>query len=192
MTRRRMEAAVATNGEPGIMVAHSMGNLVCRYFLVWLRAEMPHEAYRLYVKRAKKRAQTMLNQQQQQNNNNNSNNTNKKAATPTPTTNGSPTGGGDTKEQQQQQQPWAAADSYTAFAAFYLPGWMNGVVSSFDELYDWITSDYEEPLIHNGNNNADNDASERRRLVQLWELAVSEGDVNWLEWLETPVWAMSA
>ena len=31
-TRRRIEAAVATNGEPGIMVAHSMGNLIFRYY----------------------------------------------------------------------------------------------------------------------------------------------------------------
>ena len=60
MTRRRIEAAVATNGEPGIMVAHSMGNLIFRYFLEWLRVEMQEEAYRDYVKRAKKRAHTMM------------------------------------------------------------------------------------------------------------------------------------
>ena len=60
MTRRRIEAAVATNGEPGIMVAHSMGNLIFRYFLEWLLVEMQAEAYRDYVKRAKKRAQTMM------------------------------------------------------------------------------------------------------------------------------------
>jgi hypothetical protein len=60
MMRRRIEAAVATNGEPGIMVAHSMGNLIFRYFLEWLRVEMQEKAYRDYVKRAKKRAQTMM------------------------------------------------------------------------------------------------------------------------------------
>ena len=32
LTRKRIEAAVATNGHPGIMVAHSMGNVVFREF----------------------------------------------------------------------------------------------------------------------------------------------------------------
>ena len=33
LTRKRIEAAVATNGHPGIMVAHSMGNVVFREFI---------------------------------------------------------------------------------------------------------------------------------------------------------------
>jgi hypothetical protein len=139
LTRRRIEAAVATNGEPGIMVAHSMGNLIFRYFLEWLRVEMREEIYQDYVKRAKKRAHTMM------------------------------------EKQAGTKETWAG-DSYTAFAASYLPGWMNGVVSSFDELYEWITSDYEEPFI------------EGKRHSQLWELAVSEGDANWIDWLEAHIW----
>jgi hypothetical protein len=147
MTRRRIEAAVATNGEPGIMVAHSMGNLIFRYFLEWLRVEMQEEAYRDYVKRAKKRAQTIME---------------KKAGA---------------------KETWAA-DSYKAFAASYLPVWMNGVVSSFDELYEWITSDYEEDLYNVGNG----DYSEGKRHTQLWELAVSDGDASYIEWVETHIW----
>ena len=44
LTKRRIEAAVKTNGGvPGIMVAHSMGNVVFRYFLEWLRLELRQE-----------------------------------------------------------------------------------------------------------------------------------------------------
>lgn len=45
LTRRRIEAAVQSNGEPGILVAHSMGNLVFRYFLLWLRNQLRKEAF---------------------------------------------------------------------------------------------------------------------------------------------------
>lgn len=63
LTRHRIEAAVKSNGEPGIMVAHSMGNVVFRYFLEWLRQEMREESYQQYVKRAERRVKK---QQQQQ------------------------------------------------------------------------------------------------------------------------------
>ena len=43
--RRRIETAVETNGEPGILVAHSMGNLIFRYFLSWLQVEFETEVY---------------------------------------------------------------------------------------------------------------------------------------------------
>eukprot|EP00571_Detonula_confervacea_P007179 CAMPEP_0172326538 /NCGR_PEP_ID=MMETSP1058-20130122/56850_1 /TAXON_ID=83371 /ORGANISM="Detonula confervacea, Strain CCMP 353" /LENGTH=1134 /DNA_ID=CAMNT_0013043351 /DNA_START=117 /DNA_END=3521 /DNA_ORIENTATION=+ len=49
MTRKKIEAAVESNGRPGIMVAHSMGNSVFRYFLEWLRVQMQEEAYERYV-----------------------------------------------------------------------------------------------------------------------------------------------
>mmetsp|Transcript_10280 Transcript_10280/g.22822 ORF Transcript_10280/g.22822 Transcript_10280/m.22822 type:complete len:652 (-) Transcript_10280:492-2447(-) len=54
-TRKRIEAAVMSNGHPGIMVAHSMGNVMFRYFLEWLRVQLREEAYVRYVK-AQKRA----------------------------------------------------------------------------------------------------------------------------------------
>jgi len=57
LTRRRIEAAVQSNGgKPGIMVAHSMGNSIFRYFLEWLRTELRQEAYDRYVKQAARRA----------------------------------------------------------------------------------------------------------------------------------------
>lgn len=56
LTRRRIEAAVKSNGAPGIMVAHSMGNTVFRYFLEWLRQEMREEVYAKIIKSAERRA----------------------------------------------------------------------------------------------------------------------------------------
>jgi hypothetical protein len=65
--RRRIEAAVKANGGlPGILVAHSMGNSVFRYFLQWLNQEMREEAYARYIKQAERRAKRNLQQLQQQ------------------------------------------------------------------------------------------------------------------------------
>ncbi|KAL3935305.1 MAG: hypothetical protein SGBAC_009147, partial [Bacillariaceae sp.] len=63
MMRKRIEGSVATNGHPGIMIAHSMGNVVFRYFLEWLRIEMRKEPYNDYIKRATRRAKTMKRQE---------------------------------------------------------------------------------------------------------------------------------
>ena len=46
--------------QPGIMVAHSMGNAVFRYFLEWLRMRLREEAYQKYIKSAERRARAML------------------------------------------------------------------------------------------------------------------------------------
>ena len=64
LTRRRIEAAVKSNGQPGIMVAHSMGNTIFRYFLEWLRQEMREEAYAKYIKQAERRAKARTMQSQ--------------------------------------------------------------------------------------------------------------------------------
>lgn len=56
LTRHRIEAAVQSNGgEPGIFVAHSMGNLIFRYFLNWLRAKLRKETFQRYVKQFERR-----------------------------------------------------------------------------------------------------------------------------------------
>jgi hypothetical protein len=59
LTRRRIEAAVESNGKPGIMVAHSMGNLIFRYFLEWMREQLKEEAYSRYIRQAKRRAKAL-------------------------------------------------------------------------------------------------------------------------------------
>jgi hypothetical protein len=154
MTRSRIEASVATNGQPGIMVAHSMGNLVFRYFIEWLRVQMREEAYKDYVERARRRAKSLkkaeaVAQKQQQH-----------------------------QQHQQQQKPQADTDSDSSTSS-YLPGWMTGVVSGFDEWYEWLTEESEE---------GEDDDDEAIRHAQLWELAVDEGDTKWLEWVETHIW----
>ena len=55
--RRRIEAAVQSNGEPGIIVAHSMGNLIFRYFLLWLRNQLRKEAFDSLLEQASRRAE---------------------------------------------------------------------------------------------------------------------------------------
>jgi Lecithin:cholesterol acyltransferase len=65
LTRRRIEAAVQTNGEPGIVVAHSMGNIIFRYFLSWIRSELREEAYQRFIRKAERRAKTVDQKQQQ-------------------------------------------------------------------------------------------------------------------------------
>lgn len=59
LTRRRIEAAVQSNGEPGIFVAHSMGNLIFRYFLLWLRVQLRKEAFENLVEQANRRAEVV-------------------------------------------------------------------------------------------------------------------------------------
>lgn len=60
LTRRRIEAAVQSNGSPGIMVAHSMGNKVFQYFLVWLKKTLQEEAYEKYIQKARHRARRQV------------------------------------------------------------------------------------------------------------------------------------
>ena len=167
MTRRRIEAAVATNGAPGILVAHSMGNSVFRYFLEWLRVEMRKEAYRKILQRAKKRAEAIRLRQQ--------------------------SAGDDhhVPQQGQHHEPSSAttADAYATYASTYLPGWMNGVISGFDHWYDWLTADPPSGLQgETESTDGFEPQNERHRHAQLWEIAVNEGDRKWLEWLEAHIW----
>jgi len=56
-----------------------------------------------------------------------------------------------------------------------LPGWMSGIVSSFDELWSWVTDEVDKN-------------KKTPKHEQLWELAQLEGDTNWYEWIETHIW----
>jgi len=125
LTRRRMEAAVQSNGKPGIMVAHSMGNLIFRYFLQWLRAELREEAHERLVKQAERKMRAVK------------------------------------------------LDSATETNPF-LPGWMQGVLPSFDEW--WPTDDPTSTKT--------NSAYGER----LWKHAKIEGDTLWYEWIEKHIW----
>lgn len=149
MMRKRIEGAVATNGQPGIMVAHSMGNIVFRYFLEWMRQEMRKEAYNNYVKRARRRARSKKRQAAKQH----------------------------SKPSQAVSPPQEGEDGW-------ISGWMTGVVSGFDEIYDWLTQEEDQ---QQKDQDVEDDAQESRH-EQFWELAVDEGDANWLEWVETHIW----
>ena len=49
---KRIEAAVKSNGQPGMMVARFDGEYHISVFLEWLRQRMREEGYAKYVKQA--------------------------------------------------------------------------------------------------------------------------------------------
>jgi hypothetical protein len=186
LTRRRIEAAVSSNGQPGIMVAHSMGNLVFRYFIEWLRVQMREEVFNEYLQRANRRAATLKKQKEQQ------------------------LAHGITSQPPQPLLPNSDdSKSWTSSSTF--SGWMSGIAAEVDEWYDWFmteggsqkdkddSSEKKENLssaanegIENNDNNPStvttkNDRNAVRR-NQLWELAKHEGDEKWSQWLETHIW----
>jgi hypothetical protein len=200
MTRRRIEAAVASNGgKPGILVAHSMGNLIFRYFLNWLRVQMREEAYQDYISRARRRekrrkmaddlrkrqAQLMMERAQRQ------------------------------KEyferiqEQQQQQENAGEPTDIADPSgdeSILPGWMTAAIPGLDNVIAWVGSlgGHEENMDATGtpsigsamlDDEEELDLSSEAafkdteaRDAQLRELAREEGDAKWIEWLEAHIW----
>ena len=192
LTRKKIEAAVASNKHPGIMVAHSMGNLIFRYFIEWLRVEMREEAFQGYIKRAKRKKQSLKKQQQQHKQ----------------------------KQQNQQQQKQQNkqhsssspqkndAEDASSWTSSYMPGWMTGIAADVsaevDGWYDWLTDEDGHPTkkgrpdknapsgttASNGNDNDDDDDDDNMeyRRKQFWELAKLEGDEKWIEWLETHIW----
>ena len=142
--------------------------MILRYFIEWLRIELREEAFQGYVKRAKRKAQSLKKQQHQQ------------------------------KLQQQQQKqkqnnpskqekkPAEGESSWTAS----LPGWVTSTIedvsAEVDEWYDWLT----EEEGHNSDDNDDGDDIDYRQ-TQFWELAKLEGDEKWVEWLQTHIWTVS-
>jgi hypothetical protein len=167
LTRRRIEAAVQTNGEPGIMVAHSMGNIVFRYFLVWLRTELREEAYRRLVKHYERRAKAMHQQQHQQAATNTATTTAKTTTATTPMVSRAATLA-TIMSQQQQQQAGGDAPGVSQF----LPGWMTSAFPSLEDWWTWATTS----------------ESDHVRPAKLWELARYEGDAEWIEWIEKHIW----
>lgn len=187
MMRRRIEAAVSSNRQPGIMVAHSMGNLVFRYFIEWLRVQMREEVFNEYIQRANRRAVTLKKQKEQQ------------------------LALGISSQPPQQPQNSDESKSWTSSST--LSGWMSGIATEVDEWYDWFMAEggsrhykedsssenkEQEPLKSDGNDGNGNNGNDPRtaannggntmRRNQLWELAKHEGDEKWLQWLETHIW----
>ena len=156
------------------------GNLIFRYFIEWLRIELREEAFDGYVKRAKRKAQSMKKQQQhQQNYKKHQEQLEQKKVKQ--------------KIASKQEQKIVENDSW-------MPGWVTStledVSAEVDEWYDWLTNDASDGP-ESGTNKQTNEPEEEEeeeidyRQTQLWELAKLEGDEKWIEWLQTHVWTVS-
>ena len=182
-TRYRIEAAVKSNGGiPGIMVAHSMGNVVLRYFLEWLRLEMRKETLAELMEgwERRKKSQAQAKQQKQHQGASGSSidasaeghrpgwvgvsSSTSTSPTPTPT----------------QHSP---QDRITAFASGLKSGIDTFVKTYFDE-------EDAESNDHKGiNENVESDGgTEEIQRAQLVELSKIEGDTKWLQWLQKHIW----
>lgn len=173
LTRRRIEAAVKSNGEPGIMVAHSMGNVVFRYFLEWLRQEMREESYQQYLKRAERKARKLIQQSEQQSSQTDSDSNTNANANVLPGWTISQSDGDANANANANANPNNA-------------GWTSGVLSGFDEWWSTHFSAKSNKLGSNSDDNVSDGFS--RKHPQLWELAKIEGDGDWFEWLEKHIW----
>lgn len=150
---------------------------------------MREEAFQGYVKRAKRKAQS-LKKQQNQHQQYQKQQQKQKQKNPS----------------KQEQKPDESASGWTAS----LPGWVTStladVSAEVDEWYDWLTDDEQDNLASTGTrsdkdssngstgSNVDDDDDDDGidyRQTQLWEVAKLEGDEKWIEWLETHIWTVS-
>jgi len=201
MTRRRIEAAVASNGgRAGIVVAHSMGNLVFRHFINWLRVQMREEAYHDYVSRARRREKRrkMAEDLRKQ------------------------------KEQLFMERAQRVKEHLERFQGHQQlqqggetppkegldntvdpppeesipPGWMSAVGNAIawfgslageDESNDETETKSKDDILPDDEeeidlSSPDTSADAQARDAQLRALATEEGDAKWVEWLETHIW----
>lgn len=187
LTRRRIEAAVASNGAPGIMVAHSMGNNVFRYFLEWLRNEMHEEAYVRYVKQAKQRERKIRAQHK------------------------TDVGAGQSLV-QLSLLGWTASlpgwmggqphSDYEFLAAEptvedeQIYDTTNSLNNEYDDFFtEHFPENKEEKLSastsaysHSGGKGSSDSSVRQGKHSKLWELAKIEGDTSWLEWINSHIW----
>ena len=196
MTRHKIEAAVKTNGLPGIMIAHSvrntvhfsiilllptlkcsnriilisfipkMGNSVFRYFQEWLRVQLREEAYSRYVHEAEQAAAV-------------------RAAMAAGNTDGVPPRG----------PFWRGR----AWVRHHLPGRVSDdeiehAFSNYLEEYDDDELLNQEDLNRgetstNSQNINDNQPEDsKRKYPKLWELAKVDGDRDFIDWLGKHIW----
>ena len=185
--------------------------MIFRYFIEWLRVELREEAFQGYVKRAKRKAQSLKKQQQQHQQYQQQQQQKQKNKQMHPS-----------QQQQQQQQKQQLPKDDSTWTSSYMPGWMTSrladVSAEVDEWYDWLTdeekagrptqkgesensaasgstgtnsnSNSNDNSNSNGNSNDDDDNIDYRQ-TQFWELAKLEGDEKWVEWLETHIWTVS-
>eukprot|EP00804_Cyclotella_cryptica_P029973 CCRYP_013428-RA/>CCRYP_013428-RA protein AED:0.07 eAED:0.07 QI:109/0.88/0.8/1/0.88/0.8/10/302/1139 len=167
MTRSKIEAAVKSNGLPGIMVAHSMGNAVFRYFQEWLRVQMREEAYERYVRRAEEAAVSRVNM----------------AAT------------GDILPPRGpfwRGRAWVRNYLPGSYSQHDIP--FESKASEGEDLDEKQTSSsisdsHHQPQDGEQNENyGDSPGISHRKYPKLWELAKAEGDRDWVDWLGKHIW----
>jgi hypothetical protein len=199
-TRYRIEAAVKSNGGiPGIMVAHSMGNAVFRYFLEWLRLEMRKETLAELMEgwERRKKSQSHAKQKIQQDaSDSGSIDTGDEGHRPGWVGGTSSTGTPPVPAQHSPQE------RITAFAS----GLKSGIFNTFMKAHfddDHSANDEERNTIQDSANDEErntvqdtdsqikdkdsNDADDLLR-AQLVELSKIEGDTKWLQWLQNHIW----
>lgn len=152
------EAAVESNGMPGIMVAHSMGNSVFRYFLEWLRVQMREEAYERYVQQASVAAATAATQ----------------AAT-----NRGPFWRRRALYRRLVHGPVDLEDSPSGDAQDE---------HVLHEAEHATGPDDDDSASSEGQEEFDADGKTSRKYPQLYELAKIEGDAEWIDWLGKHIW----
>ena len=163
--------------------------MILRYFIEWLRIELREEAFQGYVKRAKRKAQSLKKQQQQQQQYQQQQQKHKQ-----------------NNPVKQEQKKSEGDSSWTAS----LPGWVTStladVSAEVDEWYDWLTDEEKDSRTAQKNNpdesalngfigsnthkSGDDDDIDYRQ-TQLWDLAKLEGDEKWVDWLQTHLWTVS-
>lgn len=181
-TRYRIEAAVKSNGGiPGIMVAHSMGNVVFRYFLEWLRLEMRKETLAELMEGWERRKKSLSQQGT--------------SGSGTDASNGGHrpgwVGGSSSTSTSPAPTHHSSQDRITAFASGLKSGLDTFVKTYFDD--DSIESNEEKKINKNEEGQIDDDAAtdsgtEEFQRAQLVELSKIEGDTKWLQWLHNHIW----
>jgi len=162
-TRHRIEAAVKTNGGfPGIMVAHSMGNVIFRYFLEWLRLEMRKEVLKELMERWERRKERERRQaavQKQQD-----------------TFAG---GGVRSDDHQQQKTPGWLGGVFTG---------IDGLMKTYFEDYLPSSPDGDGSDDHQEKSQEDEESVDAVQIAQIVELSKIEGDQKWLNWLNDHIY----
>jgi len=161
LMRKKIEAAVESNGLPGIMVAHSMGNAVFRYFLEWLRVQMQHEAYARYAQQAEHAIATAAVSSHHRG----------------PFWRGRAiyrniVGGRENNTHTAEED-----EIFVDFTRAFEPDATEKSKSNHQNKENRMEDDDET-----------NSAGSTRKYPKLWELAKMEGDSQWIDWLGKHVW----
>lgn len=166
MMRMKIEAAVKSNGLPGILVAHSMGNSVFRYFQEWLRVQMRDEAYDRYVQQAEQRAASRRAAAE--------------AGNPPPR-------GPFWRGRAWVRNNIPGVDEYGSDSLD------DAILEEMDSVESTMSDLRRETGKNTDKQKKEEDSKDEtdeapRKYPKLWDLAKMEGDAEWIDWLGKHVW----